>query len=626
MEHENTSQTKQPEVTPSAKAEEEIPSGGDLFLIQPKLTVGDVDDPLEAEADAVADQVMRTDTQPFVQRKCAHCEEEERAQRKPMTDFISRKATESSSQPVSSPVSQAIQQENGKGNAMQGPVMDFMESRFGSDFSDVNIHTGSKATDLTAQLKAQAFTVGNDIYFNDGKYSPETDSGKHLLAHELTHTIQQGNNKLIQRSGETGTSVDENVASAPTRNPDEPGVIRGTVVHSQYRNEADRAAGTNPFNRTNINLRFDENECKIYVSRTVQFVHHSDGEPTQCRRGAVDPVRRVSNAAFRRIANRFLRANNEGLNDWFKIRLRNATASRCNNRDIPIIVEVTETDTNPDTTVVITGNSGRSYVSGDENRARAVLCDGPDYGTMVHESGHMTLGYDDEYRERDNGPAERERTTEFSYMDAHNRLSIFHERHFDFVRAFMENLYAGSQATLMFGSRSRYFPSFTFGGTVGGAGGDYQGLFYSIGIDMNIPLDVLRRTEISIGPRLGFLAGDVKGLGARESVVAILYGVRLGFLGTFDTRMFNSQVPLGVGLHLEGGGGHNFDASTTAPDFKYLEFGGSLGYRGNRAILGLDFGVGTLDLNRAPGVSTPDMSDPRLQTYVRLGFDAAFRF
>ena len=67
-----------------------------------------------------------------------------------------------------------------------------MESRFGADFSGVRIHTGSGAEGLSASVSAQAFTHGNDIYFNSGKFSPGTETGGHLLAHELTHTIQQG--------------------------------------------------------------------------------------------------------------------------------------------------------------------------------------------------------------------------------------------------------------------------------------------------------------------------------------------------------------------------------------------------------------------------------------------------
>ena len=66
-----------------------------------------------------------------------------------------------------------------------------MSNAFNSDFSDVNIHTSPVAQQMNHELGAQAFTYGKDIYFNQGKYSPESRSGKHLLAHELTHTLQQ---------------------------------------------------------------------------------------------------------------------------------------------------------------------------------------------------------------------------------------------------------------------------------------------------------------------------------------------------------------------------------------------------------------------------------------------------
>ena len=73
-----------------------------------------------------------------------------------------------------------------------------MESRFNADFSGVRVHTDASAVQMNAQISAQAFTHGNDIYFNSGKYNPDTGSGKHLLAHELTHTIQQGKSKSVQ--------------------------------------------------------------------------------------------------------------------------------------------------------------------------------------------------------------------------------------------------------------------------------------------------------------------------------------------------------------------------------------------------------------------------------------------
>jgi len=75
---------------------------------------------------------------------------------------------------------------------MDSGTKSFMESRFREDFSDVKIHTGNYAVQMSQELNAQAFTVGNDIYFNSGEYDVSSNKGKHLLAHELTHTMQQG--------------------------------------------------------------------------------------------------------------------------------------------------------------------------------------------------------------------------------------------------------------------------------------------------------------------------------------------------------------------------------------------------------------------------------------------------
>src|SRR5690242_3625088 len=169
--------------------------------IQFKLTVGAADDSLEHEADAMADKVMRMPEQKFIQRKCAHCEEEERAQRKSLAPFIQKKAIENNSA-VSDSISNQIQSTKGSGNAMPDATKSFMENRFTTDFSNVKIHTGNYATQLSNQLNAQAFTIGNDIYFNEGKYQPESTDGKRLLAHELTHTIQQSNH--IQRQSGSG--------------------------------------------------------------------------------------------------------------------------------------------------------------------------------------------------------------------------------------------------------------------------------------------------------------------------------------------------------------------------------------------------------------------------------------
>ncbi len=80
----------------------------------------------------------------------------------------------------------------GSGNPLPTDTRQSMESRFGADFSGVRVHTGSHAEALSAGISAQAFTHGNDIYFNSGRYDPGSATGGRLLAHELTHTIQQG--------------------------------------------------------------------------------------------------------------------------------------------------------------------------------------------------------------------------------------------------------------------------------------------------------------------------------------------------------------------------------------------------------------------------------------------------
>ena len=92
---------------------------------------------------------------------------------------------------TSESVSDAITTGMENGKPIERPTASFMESRFGTDFSNVKIHDDAQASDLAQRLNAQAFTVGNDIWFDKGKYSPGTSDGKKLLAHELAHTIQQ---------------------------------------------------------------------------------------------------------------------------------------------------------------------------------------------------------------------------------------------------------------------------------------------------------------------------------------------------------------------------------------------------------------------------------------------------
>jgi hypothetical protein len=84
-----------------------------------------------------------------------------------------------------------LRQQLGKGRPLPDKVRSEMESSLDADFSAVRIHTDEEAVQLSKMLKAQAFTRGNDVFFNQGKFDPGTRAGKHLLAHELTHVKQQ---------------------------------------------------------------------------------------------------------------------------------------------------------------------------------------------------------------------------------------------------------------------------------------------------------------------------------------------------------------------------------------------------------------------------------------------------
>jgi len=209
-------------------------------FFQPKLAVSAPGDKHEKEADAMADHVTRSISKnaEAVQRKCKQCEEDEKVQpkRKDVADIstaakeddevtrkvqrqsvdddreamqkkddekdeLSRKEnTQNEAAPQS--IVQHLMESKGGGSKLPSRTRDEMGSSFGADFSGVNIHSDTRSAEMNEELHAHAFTHGNDIYFNRGKFSPDSSSGKHLLAHELTHVVQQNSGlakKSIQR-------------------------------------------------------------------------------------------------------------------------------------------------------------------------------------------------------------------------------------------------------------------------------------------------------------------------------------------------------------------------------------------------------------------------------------------
>jgi len=207
-------------------------------VIQPKLTIGAPNDKYEQEADRVADQVMRM-PDPQVQRNCTSCgdideeqiqtkaigdqvipidyvqrqeeepeEEEEEPVQAKLTDnnrlqrqeeeageeeeeLVQPKSLKNKALLVNTGLHNKIQSLKGSGQPLSASTRAFFQPRFGRNFSNVRVHTGAKAAGAAKSINAKAFTTGKDVVFGTGQYAPETTAGKQLLAHELTHVVQQ---------------------------------------------------------------------------------------------------------------------------------------------------------------------------------------------------------------------------------------------------------------------------------------------------------------------------------------------------------------------------------------------------------------------------------------------------
>jgi peptidoglycan hydrolase-like protein with peptidoglycan-binding domain len=169
---------------------------------QPKLAINAPGDKHEQEAEAMADAIMRMPEGFSIQRKCDECEEEEekKVQRKPLSAGISPVVQSKGEGGITADplLSNKISTSQGNGNGMDKSEQSFMSNRFGVDFSKVKIHTDNEAALMNHELNAKAFTAGSDIYFNKGEYQPGHEKGRHLLAHELTHVVQQSQSSEIK--------------------------------------------------------------------------------------------------------------------------------------------------------------------------------------------------------------------------------------------------------------------------------------------------------------------------------------------------------------------------------------------------------------------------------------------
>lgn len=164
--------------------------------VQAKLIVNPPDDQYEKEADRVADAITKASTS-NIPRQEKGPEKEELVATKP----TSKKQRQLFA--VSGDMEADISAARDGGQPLPDSVRSSLEPQLGHDFSQVHIHIDAKANKLSQQLGAEAFTTGNDVFFREGAYQPGSDNGRGLIAHELTHVLQQGAARVSRQAAET---------------------------------------------------------------------------------------------------------------------------------------------------------------------------------------------------------------------------------------------------------------------------------------------------------------------------------------------------------------------------------------------------------------------------------------
>jgi hypothetical protein len=186
-------------------------------MIQTKLRVGAAHDPFEREADTVAAQVLqRIASFPASSDSTGAGFSPDDSAGRLAPGKIRRSTADVATAPghgreggeVEPDVARRVQRSSGGGQPLDDGIRTQMQHGFGADFSGVRIHTDASSAELSRSLNARAFTTGSDIFFGAGQYQPTSAGGQQLLAHELTHTLQQGSAR-VQRSSAPAAQVSD---------------------------------------------------------------------------------------------------------------------------------------------------------------------------------------------------------------------------------------------------------------------------------------------------------------------------------------------------------------------------------------------------------------------------------
>ncbi len=174
-------------------------------LAQPKLKIAAPGDQYEQEADRVAEQVLRMPEPRFgMSGPAAPSDPKGNSPSGLVQRSHAFHSSESAQVPAVTPdIASGIRSLNGDGQKLSEADRDYFEPRFGHDLSQVRIHNGSYAADMASRINAKAFTFGRDIVFGPGQFQPGNRAGQRLLAHELTHVLQQDRHHIRREPYET---------------------------------------------------------------------------------------------------------------------------------------------------------------------------------------------------------------------------------------------------------------------------------------------------------------------------------------------------------------------------------------------------------------------------------------
>jgi Domain of unknown function (DUF4157) len=593
-----------------------------------------------------------------LQRKCACGQhsaggECEGCKKKTLQRQHTREATSATAPPIVHDVLRS------PGHPLDTGARKFFESQFQHDFSGVRLHSDARAAASANAVNAVAYTVGSNIVLGSGQGSPQTSEGRSLLAHELTHVVQQSRSTVrttdiriapasdpaereaesiasqptraetdgrenlyvshgasgLQRQGKPGTSTYQETPTINPPNPKTPGITEGSVEREEF---GDQHAF---LGRAKVNLQFDENTCQVKIPLKVQYREPVAADFAQCPVDKGEKPTAMPKGKGRKIFEKYLSVVNRELNGWFAARLESCPGQKCADKKIGIQVEVTETTSDPDYTFAVVNAKGRSCVQQMTSFTRpgnVVLVGEDNETTYAHEGSHMTLGHGDEYGEAGT-PKERVREDDFSLLansEGYRGWSVLHQRHFAFVPAFLKAALKGPggkpcEVKLEELSRPTKL-DFKISASVGyvnlaGSPGEYLSGGFSLGYAPG-----LRGTRLDLGARFTFLGGL-----DRQERMAFLLGLRLGI----EKRFTPSSGGFRLGAFAEGGGANVSAARQPSAWRPYGEGGVSLGY--GLAPMG---GVIISLFAEAAAGTTLDTKDPNNINWFRTGIGAGFEF